>query len=66
MFTDQEILNMINRTLALCDNKSKAQKVFHLKDEDFYPFMMGYLQGELQFVKGQLELNLKIRGKKED
>lgn len=58
MFTDQECINMLKRSINLLENRTKTQKAFKLSDEDFYPFMCGYLKGDIEFVISQLEIKI--------
>lgn len=59
MLTDQEVINMLKRSLAMADDRTKTQRACDLKDDEFYPFMMGYLYGDLKFVITHLESKIK-------
>lgn len=58
MFTDQECINMLKRSLKLLEERTKTQKAFNLQDDEFYPFMCGYFKGDLEFVISQLETKI--------
>ena len=55
MFTEQECINMLRRSIMLFDDRTGTQKKFNLKDDDFYPFMCGYFKGDLEFVISHME-----------
>lgn len=49
-FSKNEMVRHINETLALVEDRTRAEKLFNLGPDDFYPFMTGYLKAELTFV----------------
>ena len=55
MLTNREIINMLKRSLSMVEDRSKTQKACNLKDDEFYPFMVGYLPEDIRFIISHLE-----------
>ena len=47
MLTEREVIKMLERSLAMLDDRNKTQKEHNLSDDDFYPYMAGYLSGDI-------------------
>lgn len=55
MLTNREIINMLKRSLSMVEDRNKTQKACNLKDDEFYPYMVGYLSGDIRFIISHLE-----------
>lgn len=49
-YTKSELIRNLTETIALVEDRQRAEKLFNLRHDDFYPFMVGYLKAELVSV----------------
>lgn len=59
MLTEREVIKMLERSLAMLEDRNKTQKEHDLSDDDFYPYMAGYLSEDIEFIITYLKRKIK-------
>ena len=59
MLTEREVIKMLERSLAMLYDRNKTQKEHNLSDDEFYPYMAGYLSGDIEFLITYLKRKIK-------
>lgn len=49
-YTKSELIRNLTETISLVEDRQRAEKLFNLRHDEFYPFMIGYLTAELKSV----------------
>lgn len=56
MYTKQEIIEHLERSINMANNREHTTELLDLQNDEFYPYMVGWLTGDLEWVIGQLKL----------